>query len=108
MLGPGYRSPSRPIPNDLIPEIPSERHTGVLDDALAENKFELADNDPEFMVQNGQESMIDEDSDDSWWFEAVKAADNIENVGNLLLSAMVSLFVSLCHLVAFCNLPLCN
>ncbi|KAL2922067.1 DNA-directed primase/polymerase protein [Bienertia sinuspersici] len=78
----GYRSPSRLIPNDLIPEMPCQEHTGIIDGS-AVNKFEIPDNDQENMVVGGNKSMID-DSDESWWLEAVKAADNLENMGNLI------------------------
>ncbi|XP_010671594.2 uncharacterized protein LOC104888354 [Beta vulgaris subsp. vulgaris] len=76
----GYRSPSRPIPNDLIPEIPSLGHTGTIDGS--------ADIDQENLVPGGHESLIDGDSDDSWWHEAVKVADNVENMGDLFISSM--------------------
>lgn len=89
MPGPGYRSPSRPIPNDLIPEIPSLGHTGTIDGS--------ADIDQENLVPGGHESLIDGDSDDSWWHEAVKVADNVENMGDLFISSMVSFIII--HLV---------
>ncbi|XP_021765011.1 DNA-directed primase/polymerase protein-like [Chenopodium quinoa] len=73
----GYRSPSRPIPLDLIPEVSSLENTGVIDGS---------DNNKEHMLLGGHESMIDGDNDESWWLEAVKAADNVETMGDLFIS----------------------
>ena len=62
-----------------------------------QNKLELVDNDQENMVFNDDESMINGDGDDGWWLEAMKAADNAEQMKNSFTSSMVSLAISCCH-----------
>ncbi|XP_057527812.1 uncharacterized protein LOC130806666 isoform X2 [Amaranthus tricolor] len=83
----GYRSPSCPIPNDLIPEIPNQRPLKIMN-CPPQNKLELVDNDQENMVFNDDESMINGDGDDGWWLEAMKAADNAEQMKNSFTSSM--------------------
>lgn len=79
----GYRSPSRPIPDDVIPEVSCPRHIGGIEGS-ADDKLELVDSDHKHFA-HGDEAMIDGDSNDEWWLEAIKVADNAENMGNSLL-----------------------
>ncbi|XP_050140860.1 uncharacterized protein LOC126616732 isoform X11 [Malus sylvestris] len=62
----GYRSPSRPIPWEIIP------------DMVHEHK-----NDPE-SVSYGDENMTSGCVADSWWLEAIRVADDAENKQNSL------------------------
>ncbi|CAB4301932.1 unnamed protein product [Prunus armeniaca] len=57
----GYRSPSRPIPLDIIPEMVHEYR-----------------NDHE-CVPYGDENMTSSCITDSWWLEAIRVADDVEN-----------------------------
>uniref|UniRef100_A0A7C9CL28 DNA-directed primase/polymerase protein n=1 Tax=Opuntia streptacantha TaxID=393608 RepID=A0A7C9CL28_OPUST len=82
----GYRSPSRPIPDDVIPEVPRLQHIGGIGGS-ADDELELVDSNHDHFVY-GDEAMIDADSNDEWWLEAIKVADNAENMGNSLLKNM--------------------
>ncbi|BBG98330.1 DNA primase [Prunus dulcis] len=57
----GYRSPSRPIPLDIIPEMVHEYR-----------------NDHE-CVPYGDQNMTSSCITDSWWLEAIRVADDVEN-----------------------------
>lgn len=81
----GYRSPSRPIPLDIIPEMVHEYR-----------------NDHE-CVPYGDENMTSSCITDSWWLEAIRVADDVENkkidISNMVSCVRASKFFS-CHLFA--------
>lgn len=81
----GYRSPLRPIPLDIIPEMVHEYR-----------------NDHE-CVPYGDENMTSSCITDSWWLEAIRVADDVENkkidISNMLSCVRASKFFS-CHLFA--------
>ncbi|XP_074304718.1 uncharacterized protein LOC141639517 [Silene latifolia] len=79
----GYRSPSRPILTDVIPDLSSLRQSGNVEGSV-DDKVEIAGNHQENSLLLGYESMSEEDMNDGWWLEAIKVADNVENMGNLL------------------------
>ncbi|GAB2265148.1 hypothetical protein Dimus_000213 [Dionaea muscipula] len=72
----GYRSPSRPIPLDVIPEAFSSEHTGY--------NMELMGSEVTLAERDEDERMAGECSNEMWWREAIKVADTVESMGNLL------------------------
>ncbi|KAI8564889.1 hypothetical protein RHMOL_Rhmol03G0217800 [Rhododendron molle] len=83
----GYRSPSRPIPKDAIPD------DTILFNFGSHNVGGSADENLEHqLVQNGQEhkkfysdeSITDSCRKDGWWIEAIRAAEKIENMPRTL------------------------
>ena len=78
----------------MIPEVPRLQHIGGIGGS-ADDELELVDSNHDHFVY-GDEAMIDADSNDEWWLEAIKVADNAENMGNSLLKNMVSTFVVHC------------
>lgn len=82
----GYRSASRPIPWEIIP------------DMVYEYK-----NDPESVLY-GDEKMSSSCVTDSWWREAIRVADDVENKQNSLgISNMVRLhFLNICPRLSYC------
>lgn len=85
-MTPGYRSPSRPIPCDIVPEMVHE----------CQNDHERVLFDDENTTSGG--------TTDSWWFEAIRVADEVENKQNpLQLSNMVGL--NLLYIIRFLLLP---
>ncbi|EEE67132.1 hypothetical protein OsJ_24177 [Oryza sativa Japonica Group] len=77
----GYRSPLRPVPWDVIPELSS-----ISDSAQREYQGEVVEiniegrNRNDEYLCNGTKSVTESGEDDpSWWEEAVKFADSIEN-----------------------------
>jgi hypothetical protein len=80
-FGIGYRSPLRPVPWDVIPELSS-----ISDSAQREYQGEVVEiniegrNRNDEYLCNGTKSVTESGEDDpSWWEEAVKFADSIEN-----------------------------
>ncbi|KAG8080625.1 hypothetical protein GUJ93_ZPchr0007g4556 [Zizania palustris] len=77
----GYRSPLRPVPWDVIPELSS-----ISDSAQREYQGEVVEINIEgsnrnYYLSGGTKSVIESSEDDpSWWEEAVKFADSIENI----------------------------
>uniref|UniRef100_A0A0D9WYM6 DNA-directed primase/polymerase protein n=1 Tax=Leersia perrieri TaxID=77586 RepID=A0A0D9WYM6_9ORYZ len=72
----GYRSPLRPVPWDVIPEISS-----ITDSAQREYQGEVVEINIAGSNRNEYISNGDED-DPSWWDEAIKFADSIENTNH--------------------------
>ncbi|EEF49044.1 conserved hypothetical protein [Ricinus communis] len=80
----GYRSPLRPVPLYLIPD-PSfsyasaqvANHIGLANGTL---DYQSANNNHEGIMLFSEEYDIDSSSKDSWWLEAAKVADDIENM----------------------------
>ncbi|KAK9672585.1 hypothetical protein RND81_12G110100 [Saponaria officinalis] len=70
----GYRSPSRPILADVIPETSNLRQT--------------VDNHQEHNLLFGDENTTEDETNDGWWLEAMKVADTVENTRNLSTSTM--------------------
>lgn len=66
----GYRSPSRPIPLEIIPE--------TFGSGQSETNQNHATND------SSVETVAESPCSESWWLEAVKIADTVENTTNLL------------------------
>lgn len=72
----------------MIPEVSCLRHIEGIEGS-ADDELELVGSDHKHFA-HGDEAMIDGDSNDEWWLEAIKVADNAENKGNSLLKNMVS------------------
>ncbi|GAB2221973.1 hypothetical protein Droror1_Dr00013170 [Drosera rotundifolia] len=72
----GYRSPSRPVPLDLIPEGVSSEHTG--------HNSDLTGNEVKFTEADEGEMMVGECSNEKWWHEAIRVAEAVESMGNPL------------------------
>lgn len=81
---PGYRSPLRPLPVHSIPD------TALFSDSvpveLKENSLEYDSNEngQTFFSNYCDESTKDGCIKDGWWHEAIKVADNVENMQNSL------------------------
>lgn len=94
LMAPGYRSPFRPIPMDPIPDLPfsSDSEHMVHHGGSSHNNTEYQ------FVKNYEKHdlLYDDERDtesyckDSWWIEAVKFANDVENkkmtceLGNLV------------------------
>ncbi|GLT31227.1 hypothetical protein SLA2020_059780 [Shorea laevis] len=80
----GYRSPFRPVPLDCLPDSSSFFDSREKDDGgggLTTNNLgcQLFNNDEEQVLLYDDEDDIDCCNRDSWWLEASKVADVIEN-----------------------------
>lgn len=76
----GYRSPLRAVPWDVIPELSS-----IADSAQAEYKgkvveINIEDGNRNGYLSDGKPVTDSGEEDPSWWEEAVKFADSIENI----------------------------
>ncbi|RCV12959.1 hypothetical protein SEVIR_2G319800v4 [Setaria viridis] len=76
----GYRSPLRPVPWDVMPELSS-----VAESAQAEYQGEVVEINFDDSSRNGcylsgGKSVMESYEDPDWWEEAVKFADSIENI----------------------------
>lgn len=96
----GYRSPLRPIPIKTIPDplvfFDSDQTMdhGVSTVNNLEHRF--VDSDEEHVLLYNDENITDNNIKDSWWLEAIRVADDIENKKNTEeLSNMVSIFMML-------------
>uniref|UniRef100_A0A0E0LKD6 DNA-directed primase/polymerase protein n=1 Tax=Oryza punctata TaxID=4537 RepID=A0A0E0LKD6_ORYPU len=77
----GYRSPLRPVPWDVIPDLSpiSVSAQREYQGEVVEINIEGRNRNDEYLC-NGAKSVIESGEDDpSWWEEAVKFADSIEN-----------------------------
>ena len=79
-MGTGYRSSSRPIPvcvfSNSAVDISS---SGMLDDKQPvedEKGHQSNDNKPNFLQF---EETVEDNSSDSWWLEAIKVVEEVEN-----------------------------
>ena len=96
----GYRSPSRPIPMDVIPNtavlmdsVQTEHHVGSTSNHLG---YSLVENDQECVSLYNDKSITDSCKKDAWWLEAIRFADNVESVQHMRdLSDTVRLFALL-------------
>ncbi|KAH9603717.1 hypothetical protein KSS87_007073 [Heliosperma pusillum] len=79
----GYRSPSRPILTDVIPDLSSLCQPGNVECSV-DDKVEITSNHHENSLPLCYDSISEEDMNDEWWLEAIKVADNVENMGNIL------------------------
>ncbi|KAK9292255.1 hypothetical protein L1049_020219 [Liquidambar formosana] len=81
----GYRSPLHAIPRDAIADTSiffnSVEHNGGSKDNTLEYQF--MENDQEHTLPYNDES-ISESCKDGWWLEAIRVADNIENMQRTL------------------------
>lgn len=80
-FGIGYRSPLRPVPWDVIPELSSISDSAQREyqGEVVEINIEGSNRNDEYLC-NGTKSVTESGEDDpSWWEEAVKFADSIEN-----------------------------
>lgn len=94
---PGYRSPLRPIPLDSIPGMMHQG--GPTNDNLEYQK------DCEHVLHYNNESVTNSVTPNTWWLEATRIADNVENKhDSSKVSIMVSLLYSLASLVITPNL----
>ncbi|KAL7003487.1 hypothetical protein U1Q18_004641 [Sarracenia purpurea var. burkii] len=82
----GYRSPLRPIPKDAIPDATVFfGSVGNNGDSADENiDCQLVENGEEHVILYGDESITDSCKKDGWWLEAVRAAEQIENMNKTL------------------------
>ncbi|KAE9464829.1 hypothetical protein C3L33_03267, partial [Rhododendron williamsianum] len=91
----GYRSPSRPIHKDAIPDDTilfnfGSHNVGCSADENLEHQ--LVQNGQEHMKFYSDESITDSCRKDGWWIEAIRAAEKIENMPRTLdLTETVSL-----------------
>ncbi|GMY07329.1 DNA-directed primase/polymerase protein [Fagus crenata] len=82
----GYRSPLRPIPIKTIPDplvfFDSDQTMdhGVSTVNNLEHRF--VDSDEEHVLLYNDENITDNNIKDSWWLEAIRVADDIENKKN--------------------------
>ncbi|KAG7981428.1 hypothetical protein I3843_05G233600 [Carya illinoinensis] len=88
----GYRSPLRLIPDDITPD-PSlffdSNHTANHGGPTLNNPdHQFLDNDEKNVLLHNDENFIDSFSKDSWWLEASRVAEDIENKKNSKLSNM--------------------
>ncbi|KAG2709790.1 hypothetical protein I3760_05G257900 [Carya illinoinensis] len=88
----GYRSPLRLIPDDITPD-PSlffdSNHTANHGGPTLNNPdHQFLDNDEKNVLLHNDENFIDGFSKDSWWLEASRVAEDIENKKNSKLSNM--------------------
>lgn len=75
LLAPGYRSPLRPVPLDILPDTVDHGGSEVYN-----------------LEQYNGQSMAHDSTPDSWWLEAMRLADNVEKRQALSeLTVMVSL-----------------
>uniref|UniRef100_A0A0E0I0C5 DNA-directed primase/polymerase protein n=1 Tax=Oryza nivara TaxID=4536 RepID=A0A0E0I0C5_ORYNI len=77
----GYRSPLRPVPWDVIPELSSISDSAQREyqGEVVEINIEGSNRNDEYLC-NGTKSVTESGEDDpSWWEEAVKFADSIDN-----------------------------
>uniref|UniRef100_A0A0D3GQS4 DNA-directed primase/polymerase protein n=1 Tax=Oryza barthii TaxID=65489 RepID=A0A0D3GQS4_9ORYZ len=77
----GYRSPLRPVPWDVIPELSSISDSAQREyqGEVVEISIEGSNRNDEYLC-NGTKSVTESGEDDpSWWEEAVKFADSIDN-----------------------------
>ncbi|CAK7338732.1 unnamed protein product [Dovyalis caffra] len=79
----GYRSPLRPIPWDVIPDPPFSYDSVQMADKIGSTnnnlEFQYVSNDCEDFRLYVDKHNSDSCSKDSWWLEAIKVADDIEN-----------------------------
>lgn len=91
LMEPGYKSPARPIPIDLICDhsLPNSSIEMVHQMWLTSDTSECL---PPFIDGD----YVEDCDKDSWWFEAIQVADNIENKKStsLELDCVVSPFYS--------------
>ncbi|PUZ71969.1 hypothetical protein GQ55_2G356100 [Panicum hallii var. hallii] len=80
----GYRSPLRPVPWDVMPELSS-----VVESAKTEYQGEVVEINFDDSSRNGcylsdgKSVMESHEEDPGWWEEAVKFADSIENIEHI-------------------------
>ncbi|KAG5558671.1 hypothetical protein RHGRI_008579 [Rhododendron griersonianum] len=83
----GYRSPSRPIHKDAIPDDTILFNFGLhnIGGSADENlEHQLVQNGQEHMKFYSDESITDSCRKDGWWIEAIRAAEKIENMPRTL------------------------
>ncbi|KAH9677548.1 DNA primase [Citrus sinensis] len=80
---PGYRSPLRPIPMDPIPDLPfsSDSEHMVHHGGSSHNntEYQFVKNDEKHDLLYDDERDTESYCKDSWWIEAVKFANDVEN-----------------------------
>jgi len=82
----GYRSPLRPVPWDVVPEL--------MESDQIEYQGNVMENNIENDNMNGKSSMEADAEDPGWWEEVVKFADSIENMDRALCTLEVKSDVS--------------
>lgn len=87
------------IPDDITPD-PSlffdSNHTANHGGPTLNNPdHQFLDNDEKNVLLHNDENFIDSFSKDSWWLEASRVAEDIENKKNSKLSNMVSILMML-------------
>lgn len=79
----GYRSPLRPIPWNVIPDPPYSYDSVQMVDQIGSTndnlKLQHLSNECEDFLLCDNKHDPDSCSKDSWWLEAIKVADDIEN-----------------------------
>ncbi|KAK9994593.1 hypothetical protein SO802_024296 [Lithocarpus litseifolius] len=82
----GYRSPSRPIPIDIIPDplvfFDSDQTINHGVSRVNNLNHQFVDSNEEHALLYNDENITDNCSKDSWWVEAIRVADDIENKKN--------------------------
>jgi len=78
----GYRSPLRPVPWDVMPELSS-----IVESAKTEYQGEVVkinfdDSSRNVCYLSDGKSVMESHEDPGWWEEAAKFADSIENIGH--------------------------
>lgn len=81
-MGSGYRSPVRPIPVNVFSNPSVIGSSGMLDDNQPVNdscdwRYQLDVNDKPNFLQC--EDTVEDISSDSWWHEAIKVVEDVEN-----------------------------
>ncbi|KAM0880001.1 hypothetical protein ACQ4PT_033872 [Festuca glaucescens] len=85
----GYRSPLRAVPWDVIPELGSTADSAQRDYQGKVVEINIEGSNRDEFLPDGNSAMESGEEDPSWWEEAVKFADSVENAD---------------HAPAFCNL----
>ncbi|KAF8413231.1 hypothetical protein HHK36_001207 [Tetracentron sinense] len=102
----GYRSPLRLIPTDAVPDsmavfnsVLVENHSGMTNNNLEQQFGEIG---LEHILRYSDESITDTCKKDGWWLEAIRIADDIENMRKKpKFGHMVGLLAPFIHVVTF-------
>ncbi|XP_038880469.1 DNA-directed primase/polymerase protein isoform X2 [Benincasa hispida] len=88
----GYRSPLRPIPIDTMPSpwvsMDSEQISNDIvstDDCI---QYQSLSNDENCLLLFSDKNITDSSAKDSWWFEVMRVADDVENKRNMVLGKL--------------------
>lgn len=94
-MAPGYRSPLRPIPIGIIPDpsvfFDSDQTLNNGGSTVNKPNHQFVDKDKEHVLLCYDQNITDGCIRDSWWLEAMRVADDIENIKNTELNMVSTL-----------------